>query len=78
VSKWNDGVSFPIQSGHGCLGCSEPNFWDKGSFYQPLSAGMWGTPEGLAAAAAAGAAIGVGSAMAARSRQKKAGQEEDV
>ena len=36
--KWNGGVSFPIQSGHGCLGCSEPNFWDKGSFYTPLSA----------------------------------------
>jgi hydrogenase small subunit len=26
--KWNQGVSFPIQSGHGCIGCSEPNFWD--------------------------------------------------
>jgi len=76
VTKWNDGVSFPIQSGHGCLGCSEPNFWDKGSFYRPISAGMWGTPEGLAAAAVAGAAIGVGSALAARSRQKKASEEE--
>ncbi len=30
--KWNGGTSFPIQSGHGCLGCSEPDFWDKGSF----------------------------------------------
>ena len=34
--KWNGGVSFPIQSGHGCLGCSEPDFWDKGGFYRPL------------------------------------------
>lgn len=31
--RWNDGVSFPIQSGHGCIGCSEDGFWDKGSFY---------------------------------------------
>lgn len=31
--KWNGGVSYPIQSGHGCLGCSEKNFWDAGSFY---------------------------------------------
>jgi NiFe hydrogenase small subunit HydA len=31
--KWNGGTSFPIESGHGCLGCSEPGFWDKGSFY---------------------------------------------
>jgi len=44
------------------LGCSEPNFWDAGSFYAPLS-----TPIGhvaknagyaLAAGALAGAAIG--------------------
>ena len=34
--KWNQGTSFPIESGHPCLGCSEPDFWDKGSFYQPL------------------------------------------
>ena len=41
--KWNEGASFPIQAGHGCLGCSEPNFWDKGGFYNPISAGMWGS-----------------------------------
>lgn len=33
IMRWNDGVSFPIQSGHGCIGCSEENFWDNGSFY---------------------------------------------
>jgi hydrogenase small subunit len=33
--RWN-GVSNPIESGHPCLGCSEPGFWDRGSFYQPL------------------------------------------
>jgi len=32
--KWNNGVSFPIQSGHGCIGCSEEDFWDKGPFYE--------------------------------------------
>ena len=32
--KWNGGISYPIQSGHGCLGCSAPNFWDAAdSFY---------------------------------------------
>ena len=31
--KWNDGVSFPIGSGHGCIGCSENDFWDNGPFY---------------------------------------------
>jgi hydrogenase small subunit len=34
IIKWNDGVSYPIQSGHPCLGCSEEGYWDKGSFYQ--------------------------------------------
>ncbi|MCZ7653956.1 MAG: hydrogenase small subunit [Rhodocyclaceae bacterium] len=29
-----EGVSFPIQSGHGCIGCSEPGFWDAGPFYK--------------------------------------------
>jgi hydrogenase small subunit len=33
--RWN-GVSNPIESGHPCLGCSEPGFWDRGSFYVPL------------------------------------------
>lgn len=32
--RWNGGVSFPIQSGHPCLGCSEANFWDNGPFYE--------------------------------------------
>lgn len=34
---WNEGVSFPIQSGHGCIGCSEDDFWDKQPFYSRLS-----------------------------------------
>ena len=37
TEKWNDGTSFPIQAGHPCLGCSEPDFWDAGSFYRSLS-----------------------------------------
>ncbi|MCP4371547.1 MAG: hydrogenase small subunit [Deltaproteobacteria bacterium] len=35
IVKFNDGTSWPIQAGHPCLGCSEPNFWDKMSpFYE--------------------------------------------
>ena len=37
VTRWNDGVSYPIQSGHGCIGCSEQNFWDHGSFYDRIT-----------------------------------------
>ena len=38
ISRWNNGVSYPIQSGHGCIGCSEATFWDNGPFYQHLAA----------------------------------------
>jgi hydrogenase small subunit len=69
--KWNAGTSFPIQSGHGCLGCSEPDFWDKGSFYRPVSAAAWGNAQTLGAAAAAGIALGAVSAALARKRQDK-------
>jgi hydrogenase small subunit len=37
VVKWNEGTSYPIQSGHGCIGCSEAGFWDNEPFYQHLS-----------------------------------------
>jgi len=67
--KWNNGVSFPIQSGHGCLGCSEPKFWDKGGFYRPLSAPGHDVGGLLAAAGAAGVALGVGAALVSRHHQ---------
>jgi hydrogenase small subunit len=35
--RWNNGVSYPIQSGHPCIGCSEAKFWDNGPFYQRLT-----------------------------------------
>ena len=68
--KWNDGTSFPIEAGHGCLGCSEPNFWDAGSFYAPLSQGTTLDASKLAVAALAGAALGVGGGAVLRNQQK--------
>ena len=29
--KWNQGTGYPMEAGHDCLGCSEPDFWDKQS-----------------------------------------------
>ncbi len=75
TTKWNNGTSFPIQSGHGCIGCSEPDFWDKGGFYKALSQGKWGTAEGIAVAAAAGAAIGIGAAAMSKSHQQSGDDE---
>jgi hydrogenase small subunit len=70
--KWNGGTSFPIQSGHGCLGCSEPGFWDLGGFYKPLSTATGDPLKWAAGAAAAGAAVGAASAFAARKLRAKA------
>lgn len=37
IAKFNDGTSWPIEAGHPCIGCSEPNFWDKFTpFYEEL------------------------------------------
>jgi hydrogenase small subunit len=69
--KWNGGVSFPIQSGHGCLGCSEPGFWDLGGFYKPLSTAKDDALKYAAGAAVAGAAIGAASAVAVRNKRNK-------
>lgn len=73
TTKWNGGTSYPIESGHGCLGCSEPNFWDRGGFYRPLSTptGHWSGAQVLGGAAVAGAAVGVAVAGVARARQNK-------
>jgi hydrogenase small subunit len=54
---WNDNTSWPIACGHGCIGCAEPDFWDKMTpFYAHLpgfpgfgqasnidKVGFWGT-----------------------------------
>jgi hydrogenase small subunit len=69
--KWNGGVSFPIQSGHGCLGCSEPGFWDFGGFYKPLSTAKGDALKYVGGAAVAGAALGAASAALARHRRNK-------
>ncbi len=77
--RWNNGVSYPIGSGHGCIGCSEVNFWDNGPFYERLAAvpvpGIESTPDTIGGIAVGAAAIGVGmhflSTTAWRAIQKK-------
>ena len=69
--KWNGGVSFPIQSGHGCLGCSEPGFWDLGGFYKPLSTAKDDALKYAAGAAAVGAVAGVAASAMVRNKRNK-------
>jgi hydrogenase small subunit len=37
VIRWNDGTSWPVMSGHGCIACASVGFWDDMSpFYERL------------------------------------------
>jgi len=74
--RWETGLSFPVQSGHPCLGCSQPDFWDGGGFYQGQSAPLE-HPEAVAvgAAAAVGAALGVGATLINQAKKKPKGGE---
>jgi len=75
--KWDQGLSYPIQSGHPCLGCSEPNFWDGGGFYQGQSAPLVDRPIGTAVVSAAvvGAAAGAVVAMSNAAKKKSKGEK---
>ncbi len=72
TTKWNGGVSFPIESGHPCLGCSEPDFWDGGGFYKAISMPTENVTKTAIYAAAAGVAAGVAVGAAARAKKASA------
>jgi hydrogenase small subunit len=85
--EWNGGLSWPVKSGHGCLGCAEDNFWDKGSFYSPVTnLGVTGnvesTADSIGGAIAGAAAIGVAAHAVisgiAKASGKKAKAAEEV
>jgi len=79
--RWNGGVSFPIQSGHGCIGCSEDGFWDKGGFYNRVTdIKQFGVEEnadkvGGTVAGIAGAAVVAHAAVSALTKAR--GSKED-
>lgn len=81
VIKWNNGVSFPIQSGHGCIGCSENNFWDNGPFYKHLSTfpgfGIETTADDIGLAVGAATAAGIAAhAISTNIKKRKLIREE--
>jgi len=70
TTKWNNGTSFPIESGHPCLGCAEPDFWDGGGFYKALSMPTENISKTVIYAAAGAAAAGVALGAMNRARKK--------
>lgn len=70
--RYNEGVSWPVMAGHGCIGCSEPEFWDTMSpFYRRLpnvpGFGIENTADqiGLGLAAATAVAFGAHGVVSA-------------
>ncbi len=37
IIRYNESISWPIGVGRGCIGCSEPDFWDKYAYERPMS-----------------------------------------
>ncbi|MFO0836792.1 MAG: hydrogenase small subunit [Phycisphaerales bacterium] len=82
--KWNCGVSWPVGSGHGCIGCSEESYWDNGPLYERLSGvplpGVESTPQqvGTAVALTVGAAVVAHAGVAAVKLRKPASDNTPV
>ena len=76
IIKWNEGTSYPIQSGHPCLGCSEAGFWDNSPFYKrkpTINAfGIEATADQIGLAVGAATVAGIAAhAVATNIRKKK-------
>jgi len=83
--RWWNGLSYPIQSGHGCVGCSSNNFWDNDSFYQrlpnvPVSNNFADDVDKVGAIAAGAALAGVvahGALSAVQKNKRQDKEQED-
>jgi hydrogenase small subunit len=73
-TMWNEQTSFPIASGHGCIGCAAEGFWDDGFFYDPVDGvERWGIQASAdRVGAAVGGAVGAGIAGHAAYRAVRA------
>ncbi len=61
TQKFNQHTSWPIQAGHGCIGCSEPDFWDTMKPYEePVADHLYQTVFGGLGADATADKVGVG------------------
>ncbi len=83
AQKWNDGTSWPVQAGHGCIGCAAPHFWDTMTpFYKRLEHVPGFGVEANADKFGAGLAIATAAGLAAHrivraSKKKKSSEEEE-
>lgn len=83
IVRYNEGVNWPIGVGRGCIGCSEPDFWDKYAYERPMADAKIKAPTGgvektvdefgLGLLTAAGIGIGIHAAASV-----VAGKKEDI
>lgn len=77
--KYNEGTSWPVQAGHGCIACAAPNFWDTMTpFYRRLpnvpGFGVENTADKIGAGVAGVVAAGIAAHRIARAIK---GKDED-
>ena len=46
IIRFNDGANWPVGVGRGCIGCAEPDFWDKYAYERPMSGAKFKAPTG--------------------------------
>lgn len=86
IIRYNSGTNWPIGAGHGCIGCSEPQFWDKYAYERPMenahikapSGGVEKTTDefGLGLLTAAGVGIGIHAVISAVGGKKTQGDDD--
>lgn len=83
--RWYQGLSYPIQSGAPCIGCSNAKFWDEGPFMDRLpSYGNFGNVNldidvlgtGMAVAATAGVALHGALSLVQKKKRQEADRRE--
>jgi quinone-reactive Ni/Fe-hydrogenase small subunit len=85
IVRYNEGVNWPIGVGRGCIGCSEPDFWDKYAYERPMADAKIKAPTGgveksvdefgLGLLTAAGIGIAIHAAASAIAGKKEEGGE---
>ena len=87
--RWNEGTSWPVASGHGCIGCSEPGFWELGAYntveifdvappatYPPVEQAEQAISPATGAIIGGAVGLAIGAAGAATARQLSKPEEE--
>jgi len=85
IIRYNEGVNWPVGVGRGCIGCSEPDFWDKYAYERPMANANIKAPTGgvektvdefgLGLLTAAGVGIAIHAAASAVAGKKESKKE---